>query len=39
MGVLEVLGLFIMGFDVKNRFCYEFNSFVNHRVKKSDFGV
>ena len=39
MSVLEGLGLFIVGFDVKDRFCFESNSFVNHCVKKSDFGV
>ena len=39
MSVLEDLGGFIVGFDVKDRFCFESHSFVNHCVKKSDFGV
>ena len=37
--VLEGLGRFTVGFDVKDRFCFESHSFVNHCVKKSDFGV
>ena len=39
MGVLQDLGRLIKGFDVKDRFCFESHSFVNHCVKKSDFGV
>ena len=39
MGVLEGLGRFIVGFDGKDRFCFKSCSFVNHCVKKSDFGV
>ena len=39
MGVLEGLGRFIVGFDVKDRFRFESCSFVNHCVMKSDFGV
>ena len=39
VGVLKGLGRFIVGFDVKDRFCFEFHPFVNHCVKKSDFGV
>ena len=32
-------GQFILGFDVKDGFCFGSYSFVNHCVKKSDFGV
>ena len=39
VGVLEGLGRFIVSFDVKDRLCFESHSFVNYRVKKSDFGV
>ena len=39
VGVMESLGRFIVGFDIKDRFCFESHSFVNHCVKKSDFGV
>ena len=39
MGVMEGLGRFIVGFDVKDRFCFESHTIVNHCVKKSDFGV
>ena len=36
MGVLEGLGRFIVGFDVKDRFCFQSHTVVNHSVKKSD---
>ena len=39
MGVLEGLGRFMVGFDVKDLFCFETHSFVNQCVKKIDFGV
>ena len=39
VGVLEGLSLFIVGFDVKDRFCFESRSLVNLFVIKSDFGV
>ena len=34
LGLFEGLGGFIVGFDVKDRFCFESYSFVNHRQEK-----